>query len=318
VPKLLIHEGGQQSVFELFDDETTIGRGAANVVQVADAHASKHQAVVRRVAGRMKLIDLESKNGTRVNGEFKNQRWLEHGDVITIGAMTVSYDAEGATAAATPTYAAPARALVSGPAVSVDAQAPLAEASRARRARRSRDDEYDDDDRGPRVPARRGSNSAAVAILAGVGVLGLIAAMMFAFAGSSNKNADALAVSRSMEKKGRSLSDARAYLVAHSNPNDRDGYVSVLDQLRTWDDQLQNVGESAKTDEAKKVMSKIIFDVVEQHKNRISDEDFGRRLLKFIDDYKGTPTAMELQAAAHKPYPKLRAFIEKARTETPK
>ena len=37
MPKLLIEEGGQASVFELFEDEVTIGRGASNAVQVADA-----------------------------------------------------------------------------------------------------------------------------------------------------------------------------------------------------------------------------------------------------------------------------------------
>ena len=100
MPKLLIQEGGQQSVFELFDDEVTIGRGAANVIQVADPRSSKHHAVVRRLHGRPKLIDFESRNGTRVNGEFRNQRWLEHGDVVSIGEMTMTYDASDVPAAA--------------------------------------------------------------------------------------------------------------------------------------------------------------------------------------------------------------------------
>src|SRR5207244_9211471 len=110
--KLMIQEGGQQSLFELFDDEVSIGRGAANQVQVADNHSSKHHAVIRRLHGRPKLVDLESKNGTRVNGEFRNQRWLEHGDVITIGALTITYDGSDLVASPEPaTYATPAPAV---------------------------------------------------------------------------------------------------------------------------------------------------------------------------------------------------------------
>ena len=90
--KLTITESGQSSVFELFEDEVTIGRGASNAIQVSDGHASKNHAVVRRIQGRAKLVDLESKNGTRVNGEFRNQRWLEDKDAISIGEATIVFD----------------------------------------------------------------------------------------------------------------------------------------------------------------------------------------------------------------------------------
>ena len=59
--RLTISEGGQSSVFELLDDEVTIGRGASSSVQVADDHASKNHAVIRKVGGRAKLVDLDSK-----------------------------------------------------------------------------------------------------------------------------------------------------------------------------------------------------------------------------------------------------------------
>jgi hypothetical protein len=198
VPKILIQEGGQQSVFELFDDEITIGRGAANAIQVADGHASKHHAVVRRLGGRVKLVDLESKNGTRVNGEFKNQRWLAHGDVVAIGAMTMTFD--GSDLAAVPVaaaYAAPA--VVSGPALAVmAAPAPAAPAAPRTTTRRVRDDDRGDrGDRGdreerPRGVPRRSNNNAVVAMMVGAGVIGLIVILILMVGGGAGKNALAL------------------------------------------------------------------------------------------------------------------------------
>ncbi len=96
MPKLYINEGGNEAVYEIFDNEVTLGRGAANDVQVADSHASKMHAVIRRLQDHWKLVDLESRNGTRVNGDFKNQHWLAEGDSVSIGNAIIRYAAEGA------------------------------------------------------------------------------------------------------------------------------------------------------------------------------------------------------------------------------
>jgi len=96
VPKLYIAEDDQESVYEIFDQEVSLGRGAANGVQIHNAHASKVHAVVRRIQGHWKLIDLESKNGTRVNGRYRNQYWLRDGDAIAIGTSTLRYEGQGA------------------------------------------------------------------------------------------------------------------------------------------------------------------------------------------------------------------------------
>ena len=96
MPKLYIAEEAGESVYEIFDSEVTFGRGAANGVQISDSHASKVHAAIRRLQGHWKLIDLESRSGTRVNGSFHNQHWLSDGDVVTIGSAIVRYAAEGA------------------------------------------------------------------------------------------------------------------------------------------------------------------------------------------------------------------------------
>ena len=47
MPKLYIDEDGQTSVYEILETEVTIGRGAANAVQLRDPRASKHHALIR-------------------------------------------------------------------------------------------------------------------------------------------------------------------------------------------------------------------------------------------------------------------------------
>ncbi len=96
MPKLYIAESGDETVYEIFDDEVSVGRGAANAVQIHGTGASKMHAVIRRLQGHWKVIDLESKNGTRVNGKFRNQHWLSDGDALLIGSAAVRYAAEGA------------------------------------------------------------------------------------------------------------------------------------------------------------------------------------------------------------------------------
>ena len=82
---------------ELFDDspEVTVGRGASNAIQIADGHASKVHFVLRRIRARWKFVDLESKNGTRVNGHFHNAHWLSQNDTLTVGAVVLRFDSEG-------------------------------------------------------------------------------------------------------------------------------------------------------------------------------------------------------------------------------
>ncbi|MEZ6007717.1 MAG: FHA domain-containing protein [Planctomycetota bacterium] len=96
MPRLTIQEAGEPVEYDILDPEVTIGRGAANAVQLTANGVSKHHAVVRRVRGRMKLVDLESLNGTAVNGRVLNQRWLMDGDAIRIGEATLTYAADGA------------------------------------------------------------------------------------------------------------------------------------------------------------------------------------------------------------------------------
>lgn len=314
VPKLTIEEGAQRSVFELFDDEVTVGRGASNSIQVVDGHASKFHAVIRRVGGRLKLIDLESKNGTRVNGEFRNQRWLEDGDVVSIGALTMAYDGVDEAGRPLPTSATYAAApVVSGPAL---APAPRpTPAAPGRTARRARDEHAGDDEAPrPRLAPRRSSNNAAVAMMVGLGVVGVIAIMILLLSGSgAGSNAIALRDARAMLQRDGDVERALAHLKAHSDPADRDGYIQVAGQIKEWQSMVDHREVDAKEETAKAVRKKLLVDQIEQHKNGFSDVALGQRVLQFLEDYRETVAAKELANLNDAAYVKLRAKAEQAR-----
>ena len=86
-PRLVAVAGPLQgSVHHLEGDEVTIGRDASNTVPVADSSASRRHSILTRASGSYEIADLESTNGTFVNGVPAGKRLLEHGDQIEIGA----------------------------------------------------------------------------------------------------------------------------------------------------------------------------------------------------------------------------------------
>ncbi len=66
---------------------TGLGRGASNTIIVSDAFASNEHALVSRKGTRWWLEDLNSSNGTLLNGaELNRPTVITAGDVITIGS----------------------------------------------------------------------------------------------------------------------------------------------------------------------------------------------------------------------------------------
>jgi hypothetical protein len=320
VPKLFIVEGGQESVFELLGDEVTIGRGASNAIQVMDDHASKHHAVVRTVAGRPKLVDLESKNGTRVNGQFRNQRWLEHGDTVSIGSAILRYDAADAPPApavggriAVRPVAAPAGAYA--PAVPARAAAvappPVRAGAGAGRRARARDAEGDEDGEERRPPPRRGGNNAAVGMLVGGGVLAVIAVLFLLLTAEGNVNAVVAAEAKALAAKG-DYRGAIEVLERKGDPTDEKGYQTVARLLASYKTQAAAKASEKTYYESEKVFrDQIEYPFIEQHKNKLPDEELARRIRDFLATYPGTPKAVDLERSPHPPFDKLRALMER-------
>ena len=65
-----------------------IGRAADNDIVVSNPGASRYHAELRNVAGEVCLVDLDSINGTFVNGQRVTVAPLSEGDVVAIGSAT--------------------------------------------------------------------------------------------------------------------------------------------------------------------------------------------------------------------------------------
>jgi transcriptional regulator with GAF, ATPase, and Fis domain len=91
---LLVFERDLSSrVFQLPANGTVIiGRGGDAELQLGDGSVSRRHARLTQVDGRAQLADLDSQNGTLVNGErIAKARPLVSGDEIVIGAVTLVY-----------------------------------------------------------------------------------------------------------------------------------------------------------------------------------------------------------------------------------
>jgi Nif-specific regulatory protein len=69
----------------------TLGRDNSNTVQLVDAAVSKKHCAIDARSGEFELVDLESHNGTFVNGLPVKRHSLLHGDVIRMGNVEMVF-----------------------------------------------------------------------------------------------------------------------------------------------------------------------------------------------------------------------------------
>ncbi len=88
-PRLLVLSGPlKNSTIPLTESEITIGRDATNGIAIADPSVSRKHFQLSCHDGRFRVRDLESRNGTLVNGAAVQEHWLRHGDQIAAGDST--------------------------------------------------------------------------------------------------------------------------------------------------------------------------------------------------------------------------------------
>lgn len=93
--KLIITEGGGAThEFALTKERVTIGRHADNDIALNDKAVSGRHAVVITILHDSFLEDLDSTNGTQVNGRPISKHALSDGDLIAIGRSTLRYEAD--------------------------------------------------------------------------------------------------------------------------------------------------------------------------------------------------------------------------------
>ena len=72
-------------MFDISSDGATIGRDLQNHVCITDMESSRAHCQIVSEAGRPKLVDLQSSNGTTVNGQIVAKTPLKIGDQIQVG-----------------------------------------------------------------------------------------------------------------------------------------------------------------------------------------------------------------------------------------
>jgi transcriptional regulator with GAF, ATPase, and Fis domain len=102
-PRLLVLSGPlKDSIIPLSEGEITIGREASNGIAIVDPSVSRKHCELSAQEGRFRVRDLDSRNGTLVNGAAIEQRDLQHGDEIAAGDSSFLFLLEDADEDLTP------------------------------------------------------------------------------------------------------------------------------------------------------------------------------------------------------------------------
>ena len=95
MPKLLIKsESGAKVPHELAEELITVGRGPDNAILIDHPSVSGRHAQLQRVGDIYRLKDLDSTNGTQVNGQRVNETALRFGDRIRFGKIEALFESD--------------------------------------------------------------------------------------------------------------------------------------------------------------------------------------------------------------------------------
>jgi pSer/pThr/pTyr-binding forkhead associated (FHA) protein len=92
IPRLVAIDGPSSGrTFYLDDPVVSIGRLVSNDICLKDPFVSRHHCVIRNEGEQYMIEDLNSANGTYVNGERINAGSLKEGAIIQIGTSRLIF-----------------------------------------------------------------------------------------------------------------------------------------------------------------------------------------------------------------------------------
>ena len=233
MPKLSIEQPtGKTVAYEVLDDDVSIGRSGSNEIQIEDRRASKNHGRIRRVYGRWKYVDLESKNGTRVNGRYRNQHWLQPGDALQIGETWILFDAPEGTRPPKPKVA-PAVAPAVVPKAPV-APSPVAPAAVAKAPKAPKAPAAPAAPKRSRAERKRGLPTWLVFLLAIVGIGGLGFLMFTVFQPKGPTHSDTLFEAEKLISRSKNYKEAIAYARRVGVPG-QPGWDRLQADIRRWE-----------------------------------------------------------------------------------
>jgi predicted component of type VI protein secretion system len=95
MPKLIVTTEAQGKIgYEFTEDLITIGRAPDNMIVIEDPSVSSRHAQLERSGEIYRLKDLESTNGTRINGLPITETALRFDDRIRFGAVEARFESD--------------------------------------------------------------------------------------------------------------------------------------------------------------------------------------------------------------------------------
>jgi pSer/pThr/pTyr-binding forkhead associated (FHA) protein len=99
MPKMIVSiDGVVIKEVQLTKDRTTLGRRPYNDIVIDNLAVSGEHAVLQMTGNEVYLEDLNSTNGTYVNGKAVKKQLLQNGDTVEIGKYKIKYINEAASA----------------------------------------------------------------------------------------------------------------------------------------------------------------------------------------------------------------------------
>jgi pSer/pThr/pTyr-binding forkhead associated (FHA) protein len=93
--RLIIQSGEFEGrAFDMLEDRITIGRSADNTIRLEEKTVSSHHATLTLDGTDYILKDLNSTNGSRVNGRRITEVKLSNGDRVRLGHLDLKYESD--------------------------------------------------------------------------------------------------------------------------------------------------------------------------------------------------------------------------------
>ncbi|MBN2491737.1 MAG: FHA domain-containing protein [Planctomycetes bacterium] len=91
----MLHRSGEETRFPLASEIVSIGRSPANAIRLDDSSISKRHCLLVKTPAGVKMLDLESTNGTFVNDRLTREQVLKEGDRLRVGSYEFRFAAAG-------------------------------------------------------------------------------------------------------------------------------------------------------------------------------------------------------------------------------
>ena len=95
---VLLSEGLTGKTYDLKSETTTVGRVPDNAFQIAEPSVSSHHCEIRLQGKEVSVRDLDSTNGTFINGERITESVLKPGQILRLGMIEMRLESGDAAA----------------------------------------------------------------------------------------------------------------------------------------------------------------------------------------------------------------------------